>query len=136
MFGQILTRRPKVLICRRGDAAAGEGQQEARHVGIGRDLAGGDHGVGVGYPHHSLVKSPVAELAQRHAVADIVVSAPAPGDDMSGINHGVLFRRYDPHSAQGAAMIVGLHHDAAKPLVTGRRAVVVRLHDLHDQRQV
>ena len=78
----------------------------------------------------------MAELAQGHAVADVIVLASAPWDDMGGIHYRVLFRCNDPHPAQGAAVVVGLDHDAAKALVAGRRAVVVRLDDLLDQRQV
>jgi len=136
VFGQVLAGRPYVPVRRRNDAAAGEGHEEAGHVGVGGDLAGGDDGVGVGYSHHPFVEGPVAELAQGHAVADVVVLAFAPGDDMGGIHHGVLFRRDDPHPAEGAAVVVGLHHDAAEALITGRRPVAVRLDDLLHQRQV
>ena len=102
VFGQILASRPDIPVYRRNDTAAGEGHEEARHVGIGGDLAGGDDGVAVGHPHHPLVEGPVAELAEGHAVADVVVLAFAPGDDVGGIHHGVLFRGDDrtPQRAQ------------------------------------
>jgi hypothetical protein len=55
---------------------------------------------------------------------------------VGGIHHGVLFRRDDPHPAQGAAVVVCLDHDSAKALITGRRSVVVRFDYLLYQRQV
>ncbi len=136
MVGQILASRPLIPVYRRNDTTARESLEEAGDVGIGGDLAGGDDGVGVRHPHHPLVKGPVTELAQGHAVADVVVLAPAPGDDMGGIHHGVLFRRDDPHPAEGAAVVIGLHHNAAKALITGCGAVVVRLDDFLHQRQM
>ena len=90
----------------------------------------------VRHSQHPLVKCPVTKLAQSHTVADVVVLAFAPGDDMGGIHHRVLFRRDDPHPAEGAAVVVGLDHDPAKALITGRCSVVVRLDNLLYQRQV
>ena len=95
------------MVRRPDDAATAEGQKKAGDVGVGVDLTGGDNIVVVRYPHHSLVKGPVTELAESHAVADVIVLASAPGDDVGGINHGVTFRSDDPHPAQGAAVVVG-----------------------------
>ena len=63
------------MVRRADDSSAGQGQEKARDVGVGADLAGGDDDVAVGDSHHHLVKGPVAEFAEVHPVADIVVPA-------------------------------------------------------------
>lgn len=80
--------------------------------------------------HHAVVEGPMAEFAERHAVADVVVFTFAPGNDVGGIHDGVLFRRDDPYPAECATVIVGLDHDASKTLVPGAGLVSVRLQDL------
>ena len=72
----------------------------------------------------------MAELAEGHAVADVVVFAPAPRNDVGGIHHGMLFRRDDPHPAQSAAVVIGLDHDPAEALIAGRSLVVFRFDNL------
>lgn len=136
MIGDILHCRPEFPFPRADNAAAGECKQESGDVRVGCDLVRCDDLVSVGHTHHSLVKCPVAELAERHAVTDVIVFASAPRNDVGGIHHGVLFRRDDPHPAKGAAVIVGFDHDSTKALIAGRRSVVVRFDNLLYQRQV
>ena len=61
----------------------------------------------------------MAELAECHAIADIVVFAFAPRDDVGGINNGMPFRRDDSHHTQGEAVVVSRDHDAPEALITG-----------------
>ena len=77
----------------------------------------------VGHADHAVVEGPVAEFAKRHAVADVVVFAFAPGHDVGGTHDSVLFGSDDAHAAKGAAVIVGLDHDAMKTLVSTLRFV-------------
>ncbi len=107
MFSQILLGRPKVAVLRRDNATTGKGLQESR----GGYVSWGDDVVILRHTHHAVIECPVTEFAERHTVADVVVLAFAPGDDVSGIHDCVLFRRDDPHPAQGAAVVVGADHD-------------------------
>ena len=115
------SRRCSAIYCWAGQSSLSLGPMIARPAKVRRKpgtfglapMARGDDLIVVGDPHHSLVEGPVAELAEGHAVADVVVSAPAPGNDVGGVHNGMLFRRDDPHPAQGAAVVVGLDHDPA-----------------------
>ena len=118
VLGQVLRRRPEIAVGRRDDAAAGEGEEKTGGVGIEADLARGDDVVIVGDAQHPFVESPVTELAEGHAVADVVILGFAPADDMGGIDDGVPFRGDDPHAAEGATVVVGGDNDAAEGLIT------------------
>lgn len=133
---QIVLRWPEVAVLRADDGAGGQGLEQAGDVGIDADGAGSDDGVAVGHSQHPLVEPPVAEAAEGHAVADVVVLALAPRDDVRGFHHRVAVGGDDADAAQGAAVVVGRGHHLAEPLVTGRRFVLVRFDDLLDQRQV
>lgn len=134
MIDKVLLGRPEITNRWRIDASTGESEQEIWHIGIGGDLAGGDDGVAVLKSHHHLVKGPVAAFLEQHAVADIIVLTLTPGDYMDGIHHGMLLRGDDPHSAQGAAMVIAFHHKLAGLLITGCGPVIVRLQNFLHQR--
>lgn len=136
MLSQVLLRRPEIAIRRRDDAASGEGEEKTGGVGNEADLARGDDVVIVANAQHPFVEGPVAEFAERHAVADVVILGSAPTDDMGGIDDGVPFRSDDPHAAEGAAVVVGADNETPKPLRTSNWPVSVRSQRLFDQRQM
>lgn len=136
VFGQILAGWVFVPVCRRDDPPAREGSEQAGKVGIDADATGGDDGVAVGDAKHPLVEAPVAEAAECHAVADIVVLTLAPRHDVGCLHHRMTVGSNDADAAQGAAMVVGRGHHLAERLVPHRRPVVLRLNDLLYQRQM
>src|SRR3989304_3078857 len=136
MISKILLCWPEITIWWCNDATSRECQKKARHVRIGSDLARRDNSITVGDTHHTFVKRPVAKFAECHAISDIVVFTPTPGDNMGGIHHGVSLRCNDAYTAQGAAVVVSAHDDSSKTLVTHGRLVNVLFYRFLHQRQV
>lgn len=120
---QILPPRPQFIIDRRDNPPPGKRQQKPRHILVRTDLTRHNDAVPLRHPHHPLVERPVAELAQRHAVADIIIAAHAPRHNVGRIDHGMAFRRDNPHPAQRAPMIIRGDHGPPEPLVPHNRPV-------------
>jgi len=74
--------------------------------------------VTVGYPHHPFVKAPMAESAECHAVADVVISAFTPRNYMGCFYNGMSIRSDDSYTTQSAAVIVGADNNFAESLIT------------------
>ena len=70
--------------------------------------------IAVGEGYQTLIKSPMAEVAQGQTVARVVVVAFAPGDDVGGGHGGVTIGGEDAHAANGAAVVVGFDDGAAE----------------------
>ncbi len=121
--GEAFRGRAQVLVGRKDHVAAGQGGEETRGVGGGGYPPRHNDDKGIGNPHHAVIEGPVTELAQGHAVANVIVAAFAPGDDMGGIHHRMPLRRDDPNPAQGAAMFISLDHHPAEALVPSWRVV-------------
>lgn len=136
MLDQVFRCRPEITVGRRDDTPAGQSQQQAGEVGIGADGARGDDRVVVGDTEHSFIETPMAEFTKRHTVANIIILAFAPGDDVRGLHHRMTIRGDNPDAAQGTAMIVRADNDSSEALVPCSRPVLGRLDDLLHQRKM
>ena len=65
--------RPEITIRRGNDSAAGKGHEQTGEVGIEADGTGSYNLIVIRHSQHPLVKTPVTEAAESHAVADIVI---------------------------------------------------------------
>ena len=117
--GQVLRVRPETFLFRLEDRPVHEGQGVAEDVAVGPDGCGDEHFILFSHAHQSPVETPVAQLAQRHAVGGPVVVAFAPGLDVGRIHGRVPFRRDHPQAAQRAPMLVQGDDGLSEPLVPG-----------------
>ena len=89
MPGEGVEGGPEGLFGGGEDGPAVEGDEVAGDVGGGAQVGRDEDGVGGGDGEQALVEGPVAEAAERHAVAWIVVVAEAPRLDVGGVDDGV-----------------------------------------------
>lgn len=136
MIGKIIRCRPMIAVGRWDNPPARQGPQQAREVGIGADGAGGDDRVVFGDTEHSFVEAPMTGFAECHAVANIVVMAFAPRNDMGCLNNRMAIRCDNADTAQGAPMIVRADNYSSKALVPSRGLELCCLDDLLYQRQM
>ena len=90
----------------------------ASNVAIGGECFGGDDLITVRDAEQPFIKGPMTEAAEGQPVAWVVIVADRPGDDVSGIDHGVAIGRAHADAAKGAAMGIGGDHGAPEALIT------------------
>src|ERR1017187_4603221 len=116
---EVVLVRPERLVLGSENTPVGKIKKCASRVVGLCHLSGYDYGVSVGDAHQSFIETPMAQFAKGHAIADIIVLADAPRNNVRRIDGGVAFRRYDTRTAERAPVIVMRHDGPAKTLVSG-----------------
>jgi hypothetical protein len=93
---QVVRVGPERLFGRADQRAARHRRQMAGDIIKGGQLRGKTNVIASRDGGETLVKGPVAQATERHSVANPVIAAFAPGDDVCGFNRAVSIGRNNP----------------------------------------